>query len=274
MSGSGQASPAPSPAPSRPPSYAAPPWRAWAALTRVELLLTTRRGENLLVTLAIPIGLLVFLAQVPLLPAPDGGVGRLEALVPGILALAVISTGLVSLGIATAFERESGMLKRLGGAPLPRWALVGAKASAVAVTTALQVVLVGAVALLLGWHPDGGPAIALLTAVPWLALGVAAFAGLGLLLAGRLRPEIVLALANGLYLLCLLAGGVIVPLDRLPDFVAVPASVLPPALLADLLRGALVAGGATVPLEALGLTAWALGLIAAAVYCFRVSGEA
>jgi ABC-2 type transport system permease protein len=259
----------------RPPSRAATPWRAWAALTRVELLLSARRGENLLVTLVIPIALLAFLAQVPLLPAPEGaGVGRVDALVPGILALAVISTGLVSLGIATAFEREGGVLKRLGGAPLPRWALVAAKASAVGATVLLQVALVALVGSSLGWHPVGGIAGALLAAAPWLLLGIVAFAGLGLLLAGRLRPEAVLALANGLYLLCLLAGGVIVPLDGLPAFVAVPASVLPPALLADLLRGALVPGGEVAPLEALGLAAWAVGLIALAALSFRVGDEA
>ena len=259
----------------RPAAGAASPWRAWAALTRVELLLSTRRGENLLVTLAIPVALLVFLAGVPLLPAPDAaGVGRVDALVPGILALAVISTGLVSLGIATAFERDTGVLKRLGGAPLPRWALVGAKAATVGVTVLLQVALVAAVGAALGWHPAGGIVVALLAAMPWLLLGTLAFAGLGLLLAGRLRPELVLALANGLYLLCLLVGGVIVPLDRLPAFVAVPASVLPPALLADLLRGAMMTGAAIVPLEALGLAAWALGLIAAAVLSLRVGEEA
>jgi ABC-2 type transport system permease protein len=259
----------------RPAAGPASPWRAWAALTRVELLLSTRRGENLLVTLAIPVALLAFLAGVPLLPAPDAaGVGRVDALVPGIVALAVISTGLVSLGIATAFERDTGVLKRLGGAPLPRWALVGAKASAVGATVLLQVALVALVGAFLGWHPAGGIAGALLAATPWLGLGTVAFAGLGLLLAGRLRPEAVLALANGLYLLCLLVGGVIVPLDRLPDFVAVPASVLPPALLADLLRGALVPGGSVVPLQALGLAAWALGLMGLAALSFRISDEA
>jgi ABC-2 type transport system permease protein len=253
---------------------AAAPWRAWAAVARVELLLTTRRGENLLVTLAIPVALLVFLAQVPLLPAPDAaGVGRVDALVPGILALAVISTGLVSLGIATAFERDGGVLKRLGGAPLPRWVLLGAKATAVGVTVLLQVALVAVVATALGWHPAGGIPGALLAATPWLLLGTLAFAGLGLLLAGRLRPEAVLALANGLYLGCLLLGGVIVPLDDLPGFIAVPASVLPPALLADLLRGALVPSQSIALPQAIGLAAWAAGSLALAARSFRVTDE-
>jgi len=254
---------------------AAPSWRAWAALTRVELLLTMRRGENLLVTLVIPIALLVFLVQVPLLPPPEkAGIGRIEALVPGILALAVISTGLVSLGIATAFERDSGVLKRLGGAPLPRWALLGAKTASVAVTVLLQVALVAVVGAALGWNPAGGIVGALLAATPWLLLGTTAFGGLGLVLAGRLRPELVLALANGLFLLCVLLGGVIVPLDRLPSIVAVSASLLPPALLADLLRGALIPGSVVAPFEALGLGAWAVTLLVLAALTFRVGDEA
>ncbi|MFI5255569.1 MAG: ABC transporter permease [Candidatus Limnocylindrales bacterium] len=254
---------------------AAAPWRAWAALTMVELRLTARRGENLLVTLAIPLGLLIFLAGVPLLPPPTAaGVSRVDALVPGILALAVISTGLVSLGIATAFEREGGVLKRLGGAPLPRWALVAAKAASVAVTVLLQVALIAVVGWALGWHPQGGVVGGVVAAAAWLFLGIVAFAGLGLLLAGRLRPEVVLALANGLYLVCLLVGGVIVPLDRLPAIVAVPASLLPPALLADLLRGTLVNGGTLAPLEELGLAAWAVGAMVVAALTFRVADEA
>lgn len=249
-------------------------WRAFTALARVEIALTARRGENLLVTLVMPVALLVFLARVPLLPAPvASGVGRVDELVPGILVLAVIGTGLVSLGIATAFERGAGVLKLLGGSPLPRWALVAAKASAVGVTVLAQVALVAVVGWILGWRPAAGPGSGLVGAAPWLALGVAAFAGLGLLLAGRLKAETVLAGANGLYVLCLLVGGVIVPLDRLPPPVAIPASILPPALMADLLRGALVPGGVVAPLEAAALTAWAVALLALAARSFRVSGE-
>lgn len=249
-------------------------WSAYLAQARMELLLTTRRGENLLVTLVVPVALLVFLAQVPLLPAPAGvGASRIDELVPGILALAVISTGLVSLGIATAFERGSGVLKRLAGSPLPLWALVAAKATSVLATVALQLLLVTVVGWFLGWDPQGGVPGALLAAAPWLILGTLAFAGLGLLLAGRLRAETVLALANGLFLACLLVGGVVVPLERLPALVAVPASILPPALLADLLRGTLVPGGGVVPLEATALAAWAVALATLAGRSFHASDE-
>ena len=244
-------------------------WRAFVAQTRVELLLTLRRGENLLVTLLIPLLLLVFFASVPLLPPPPQGGRQIDQLVPGILALAVISTGLVSLGIATAFERGYGVLKRLGGSPLPLPALLLAKAVAILATEAVQVVCIALAGWLLGWAPPGGIVPAIAAAAPWLLLGSIAFCALGLLLAGTLRAEAVLALANALYLVFLLLGGVIIPLDHLPQALAVPASLLPPAQLADLLRGALEPWSTVDPLQAAGLAMWAIALAAATLLTFR-----
>ena len=244
-------------------------WRAFVAQARVELLLTTRRGENLLVTLAIPLLLLVFFSTVPLLPPPSWGGRQVDQVVPGILAPAIVSTGLVSLGIATAFERAYGVLKRLGGSPLPRPALLAAKTLAVVVTEIVQVVLIAAVGASLGWAPPGGIVPGVLAALPWLLLGSVAFCALGLLLAGALRAEAVLALANGLYLVFLLLGGVIIPLDHLPAAIAVPASLLPPAQLAGLLRGTLEPGGVVDPIQAAALAAWAVALVAATLLTFR-----
>ncbi len=244
-------------------------WRAFLAQARVELVLTTRRGENLLVTLAIPLLLLVFFSTVPLLPPPSWGGRQVDQVVPGILALAIVSTGLVSLGIATAFERAYGVLKRLGGSPLPRPALLAAKTLAVVATEIVQVVLIAAVGASLGWAPPGGIVPGVLAALPWLLLGSVAFCALGLLLAGALRAEAVLALANGLYLVFLLLGGVIIPLDHLPAAIAVPASLLPPAQLAGLLRGTLEPGGVVDPIQAAALAAWAVALVAATLLTFR-----
>ena len=244
-------------------------WRAFVAQARVELLLTTRRGENLLVTLAIPLLLLVFFSTVPLLPPPSWGGRQVDQVVPGILALAIVSTGLVSLGIATAFERAYGVLKRLGGSPLPRPALLAAKTLAVIVTEIVQVVLIAAVGAILGWAPPGGIVPGVIAALPWLLLGSIAFCALGLLLAGVLRAEAVLAVANGLYLVFLLLGGIIIPLDHLPQAIAVPASLLPPAQLAGLLRGTLEPGGVVDPIQAAALAAWAVALVAATLLTFR-----
>jgi ABC-2 type transport system permease protein len=250
---------------------AAPAWRTYLAMTGMELRLATRRGENLLVTLAIPVVLLIFLANVELVTLE--GTATIDLLVPSILALAVLSTGMVALGISTAFERSSGVLKRLGGSPLPSWALIGAKTTVVTATVVAQILLVVVVGWFLGWDPPIGVPETLAAAAPWLLLGTMASAGIGLLMAGRLRAETVLALANGLYVLALVAGGVIVPLDRLPPIVAVPASILPPALIADLLRGSMVPGGTVVPVEAMALLLWAVVLLALAARTFRLVDE-
>ncbi len=248
-------------------SGASPAWRPLAAQTAMEIRLSVRRGENLIVTLAIPLVLLVFLALVPL---GQLGAVTLDGLVAGILCLALISTGLVSLGIATAFERSNGTLKRLAGSPLPRSALLTAKAIAVALTVALQVLLIALVGGLLGWLPLAGIPATLLAAAPWLLLGTLTSAAAGLLLAGLLRAEATLAVANASYVLILLFGGLIVPLHALPPPVAAPASVLPPALMADLVRGALVPGGSVDPGAALGLVAWTILLALATLVTFRV----
>jgi len=243
--------------------------QALAAQLAMELRLTLRRGENLVVTLGIPLLLLAFLANVDLIGAVADHASRLDQLVPGILCLALISTGLVSLGIATAFERGNGTLKRLASSPLPRWALVAAKCLAVVATVVVQVVVLAGVGTLLGWAPAGGPLGALLAAGPWLVLGTVCSAAGGLLVAGLLRPEATLALANALYLLILLLGGVIVPLAQLPGPVAAVAGALPPALMADLVRGAVTPGTASGSWEALALAGWTVVLLAATLATFR-----
>jgi ABC-2 type transport system permease protein len=246
-------------------------WRAFAAQARVELLLTVRRFENLVITLAVPVVLLVFLATVRAVPAGPAFPGVNE-LVPRVLAVALIGTGLVSLGIVTAYERGYGVLKRLAGSPLPTWALLGSKALAVAVTVSAQIALLVVAGLLLGWSPADGPIAAVAGALPWIALGIVVFASLGLLLAGTLRPEAVLAAANGLYLVLILLGGVIVPVAQLPQPVSSVAALLPSALLANALTSAMAPDSAAGPdpVALGGLVVWALALSGAALVTFRV----
>lgn len=246
-------------------SRPAPLARATTALAAHELRLTLRRGENLLVTIVIPTAVLLFFATVGIVP---GIAGRpADFLLPGALALAVIATGLVNLGIATAYDRQYGVLKRLGGSPLPRSGLVAAKLLGVVAVEVVQVaLLVGVAILFLGWSAPAGASATL--AVVALALGTAAFAGLGLLLAGTLRAEAVLALANGLFLAFLMLGGIVLPVDHLPAPLAAVASVLPAAALSAALRIALGAGGdASLPLAI--LAAWAAVAIGIATRSFR-----
>lgn len=238
--------------------------RALRAQTAAELRLTLRRGESVLLAIGIPVGLLVFFSLVHVLPEPPGTRHAVDFLVPGILALAVMSTGMVSLGIATGFERQYGVLKRLGSTPLGRPALLGAKTLSTVAVEVLQVAVIVVVGLILGWRPSGDPAAALGAVL----LATAAFSGLGLLMAGALRAEVTLAAANGLYVLLLLLGGMIFPLSKLPGALGDVARALPASALSDALHGALGAGG--VPGRSwIVLGIWAVAAPLAAARTFR-----
>jgi len=248
------------------PGTVAPRRRSILAQTAMELRLTSRRGENLLVMLVIPVVLLVFFSSVTVLPP---GTGRqIDFLVPGILALAIISTSLVNLGIATAYERSYGVLKRLGGSPLSRSGLVAAKILAVLAVEAVQLAFLVVIAsVAFGWAP--GSSSSALVVVAAVLLGTLAFAGLGLLMAGSLRAEATLAGANGLYLVLLLLGGVVVPIDQLPSLLAMVARLLPAAALSDALRIG-VGAQAGDPLGSLVvLAAWGLAATGLATRTFR-----
>lgn len=242
----------------------AAPWaQAFWAQFRVELLLMLRQGENLLVILVLPILLLVLFTGARIFPA---GAGRpVQFLVPGVLTVAVMSTGMVTLGISTAYQRYYGVLKRLGGSPLPRSALAAAKAGAVLVVEVVQVALLtGIAALWLGWSVHGSVALAALV----LLVGAAAFAGVGLALAGGVRAELTLGGANGLYLLFLVLGGVVLPVNHLPGFIEPLARVLPATALSSSLRAVLQ--GATPNAWTLALlVGWAAVAIVGAALWFR-----
>ena len=223
----------------------------------------SRRGENLLVTLVIPLVLLLFFGSTSVFAV--GSERPVDFLVPGILALAIMSTGMVSLGIATAYERHYGVLKRLGGSPLTRPRLIGAKiASVVAVEACQAVLLLGVAALAFGWRPLGGWPAPLGIAL----IGTVAFAGLGLLMAGALRAEATLAGANGLYLVFALIGGMFLPVDHLPRALAGIAPYLPADALADLLRAALD-GSAISGFSLTVLLAWTVAFVTLAMRTFK-----
>jgi len=247
--------------------------RAISALTALELRLTARRGENVLVTIVIPIAVLLFFAGTSIVTGIGGD--PVDFLLPGAIALAIVASGLVNLGIATAYDRSYGVLKRLGGSPLPRWGLIAAKVGAVLALEVVQVAALGVMAALaFGWGP--GPGWSPLLFVVAILLGTVAFAGLGLLLAGTLRAEAVLALANALFLLFLMLGGIVLPIDHLPSWLQPIAAMLPATALSDLLRISLASGTATVAsgttdpsVPFLILAAWAIGAVAMAVRTFK-----
>lgn len=238
--------------------------KALLAVLRVELALTARRGDSLLLLVAIPLLLLVFFSSVDVLPLPADVDDPVDFLAPGVLALAVVSTGMVQTAIGVAFERQYGVLERLGTTPLGRGRLLGAKLLGILVVEVVQVVLLGAVAASLGWDPSWAAA----AGVGAVALGTAAFGGLGMLMAGRLRGETTLAVANGLYLVLLLLGGMVFPLSELPGALEALAGALPAAPLASLLHDAAAGvGGSGGDWAVLG--AWAVAAPAAAAATFR-----
>ncbi|HEY6796050.1 MAG TPA: ABC transporter permease [Kineosporiaceae bacterium] len=228
----------------------APPARRVLAQARFDATVLLRNGEQLLITLVLPALLLVALA---LTHVPDLGPGRrIDVAAPGVLALAVMSTAFTGQAIGTGFDRRYGVLRLLGTTPLGRGGLVAGRVLAVLGVEGAQVAALGALAAGLGWQPQGaGLAVGLVAVLA----GTAAFVSLGLLLAGTLRSEAVLAVANLVWVLLLAGGGVVVPPDRLGAFAPV-ARVLPSGALGEALRGALQAG--SVRWGAFGvLVAWA-----------------
>ncbi len=229
----------------------------------MELKLLVRSGESLIITLGIPIGVLVFFSVVDVLPT--GGQRAVDFLVPGVLAISIAGTGLVAVGIQTAFERKYGALKRLGGTPLSRGGFLVAKGLAVAALLGVQAALVVALAAgLLDWRPDGGAVAAPLVVI----VGAVAFTALGLLLAGSLRAEATLALTNAAFLVLLLISGVTFDAAALPDALAAVGQALPLGALGTALRTALAGEGlAVAPLAT--VAGWGLAAAALASRTFR-----
>lgn len=250
---------APSPA-------AAPRAQMLRAQTGAELKLVLRNGEQVLLSLVLPLGLLAVLVLLDFVSV-DGATTRGERadfFVPGILALAVMSAAFTGQAIAVGFERQYGVLKRLGATPLPRSVLLLAKTLAVLVVELLQLALIGGLGLLLGWQPRGS----VLTVLALVALGTAAFSGLGLLLGGTLRGLTTLAAANLLWFVLLVLGGVLFPLSSFGPAEGV-LSLLPTAALSGGLRDVLQ-DGVGLPLAQLAvLGLWAVGGLALASRLFR-----
>ena len=229
--------------------------------------MTIRRGETLLLTIAIPVLLLVFFSLAHVTSTPTRH--RVDFIAPGIVALCVLSTSMVALSIATGFERSFGVLRRLHVTPLGQRRLIGAKIAGVLVTEVIQVAVVVAVALALGWRPRGGSLGALEVALVIL-LGSAGLAGIGLALAGWLRAEINLAASNGLYLVLLLVSGIVVPLSSLPAIIGRVVVALPSGALAEALRRVLGLGLHPTGGDWISLAIWALGAPLLAARTFRL----
>ena len=229
-----------------------PRFRMLTEQTTTELRLALRNGEQVLLSLLIPVVLLLGLTFLELVPLPAP---RVDAVAPAVLALAVMSTAFTGQAISFGFDRRYGVVRRLAATALPRWLLVAGRLVAVLGVVAVQVVVLGALAAALGWRPAAA-------GVGWglllVLLGTAAFGALGLLLGGTLRAEVTLAVANVVWFLLLLAGGIVIPTAQLPGPLAAVAAVLPSGALAEGLRATLTTGAPPAAGPVLVLLAWAV----------------
>jgi ABC-2 type transport system permease protein len=236
--------------------------KALLAQLRLDLALSLRNGESLLLTMGIPVGILVFFSLVDVLPIDGDAV---DFLAPGVLAMAVLSTAFANLAIATGFDRSYGVLKRLGVTPLGRPRLVAAKVLASLAILLIQVVVIVVAGLALGWRPEPSP----LPALAAVVLATVAFVGLALVLAGRLPALVNLAVANASFVALLLFSGMVFPLSELPGGLRSVARALPSTALAEALHGALTDGvdvpGRVWPV----LVVWAVAASALAATYFR-----
>lgn len=224
---------------------------------RIETLLAFRNGEQVLLTLLIPLVLLIGLTLIKIIPMPSP---RVDAVTPRVFALAVMSSAFTGQAIALGFDRRYGVLKRLAATAIPRWLLVAGRLVAAVAVVVVQIVVLGIVAAILGWSPDwagvGG-------AVLLIALGTLAFGALGVLLGGSLRAEIVLALANIIWFVLLLVGGAGLAGSSLPASAHDALLVIPSGALAEGLFSAIGQGSTPVWVCALILLGW--GAIAGAI---------
>ena len=249
-----------------------PPGKRITATAGLELRLTLRNGEQLLLALVIPLLALVggTLISVVSLPEP-----RVNAVLSGVLVLAVMSSAFTSQAITTGFDRRYGVLKRLAAAGVGRTQLIAGKCAATLAVIAGQFVILGLVAVLLGWRPQGvaPQQLSLFLSAFWVLvitlLGTAAFIGLALLLGGTLRAEAVLAVANLMWLVFVLVGGVIVPLNQSSTALRSIGELTPPGAMSQAMRAILQDGVAPPPLAIGVLLAWVVIGWAATVRWFR-----
>ena len=246
---------------------AAPLRRMVAAQAAQEARQLVRNGEQLMLTLIIPLLLLAAFSLEPLIDF-GGGYTRIDFLAPGVIALAVMSTAFTSQAIATGFERRYGVLKRLGATPLSRTGLITAKTATVIGVELVQAAIILLVATALGWAPDARWS-AVVTVPLLVLLGTAAFSGFALLLAGTLRAEATLAAANLIYVVLLGIGGVVFPLTKFPRGARPLLELLPTGALSTGLRDVLANAAVFPARDVVTLAVWAVAGTALAARFFR-----
>ena len=236
-----------------------------AAQSAMELRLLLRNGEQLLLTMFIPITLLIGLCLLPLsTDAGDSAAARAHTFLPIVLTVAITSTAFTGQAIAVGFDRRYGALKRLGATAIPRWGIIAGKSVAVVVVVAMQTVLLTAIATAFGWRPD---AVGIGFAGASIILGTVMFATLGLALGGTGKAEVVLALANLIWFVLAGFASLAVLGSRVPDAMHDLALATPSGALAAALSHA--GSGSFHAVAFAVLVVWSVLGGAAAVRWFR-----
>lgn len=233
----------------------------------LEVEMVLRQGEALLLTILIPVGGLLVFGHLHVVPVPAGVPSQVNFVLAGAISFGIMASGMVSQSITVAFDRSYGVLKRLGTTPLGRRGIILAKLAAVVALEFIQLVILLAVGLAMGWHPEGNPALFVLG---WLA-ATSAFAGLGLLMGGTLRAELVLGLATLAWLVLLGLGSIIVPLASLPSALAFVAELLPAAGASELILHGIAAAGGPPAWAIVNVLVWGIGAPVVAARVFKWS---
>ena len=239
---------------------AAAPARRVLRHARTEVQLLVRNGEQLLLALAIPL-LVLIIGSIA-----GGRWAELSVLAPSVLALAVWSSAFTSVAITTGFERRYGVLERLVATPLRKSGLLAGKALGIVAIVSFQLVVITAAGLYIGWQPAFS-ATSGAVAVLLVVLAVATFVNWALALGGRLRAELTLGLANLVYVLLLVGGGLVIPVDRYPQAAQPIVQALPTGALGEGLRAA--ASGVVLGWPILVLLGWLAAGVLVARKVFR-----
>ncbi|MBM7050599.1 ABC transporter permease [Rothia sp. ZJ1223] len=252
-------------------THAAPASRRIIAQGTYETVSMLKNAEQLMLLLAFPVMALCTLRFTGILDtwASAHSISRIDATLPGVLALSVMSTAFSGQGIATGFDRRYGVLRFLSTTPLGRGGLIAGKLLAVVLVLMVQVVVICSVAFILGWQPD---VAAVLASLPTLLLGATAFTSLGLLIAGTVRAEATLAIVNMAWVILAGAGGILIPGSYLPGPLSWFTQLLPSGALGEALRAQFIAGNFS-PTSHLILLLWALVAAALASKYFKWSAS-
>ena len=245
--------------------------RLLARQIRYEQKLYWRSPSSAMFTFAFPVLLLVIFATLNrgTTLASLGGISYNQYYVPGIIAFSVISACYTNLAIALCFRRDSGVLKRVRGTPLPPWVFMGGNIGSSLVVSLLLVALTMAVGMLFYGVTFPGRWSALILA---LVMGAFCFCSLGLAMTVLISTAIASpAIVNGTLFPILFISGTFYPVPP-ASFLGRLASVFPvrhfeQALFTVFDPRAAGAGIEAVPL--LVMLAWGVAALVLAVRRFR-----